>query len=135
MKSVGEIKKVALGWKCKKGVGLTYNSMPQKYYDKMVSLYKNLVSENPSIEFFVVCHHIDELNDAMTHFPNLEVRYHYDEHEYADIYWDADFTVTPKVHGCGCCASMGIGSVLLPTDSRSGTVEGFLSTVSWDMNN
>ena len=132
MKQVDEVRKVALGWKCKERTGLTYNSIPQKYYDKMISLYERLVSENKFIEFFIVCHHVDELKDAMEHFPNLDIRYHYDEHKYADIYWDADFVITPKVHGCGCCASMGIGGAFLPTDFRSDTVDGFLSTISWD---
>ena len=103
--------------------------MPQDRHDGMVRLYRRIADK---AECVIVCHHIDELREAQDEFPDLEVRYGYDEHQYEGLYSDVDFVVSPKVHGVGICASMGIGGVLLPTDERRGTVEGFLAGCTWD---
>ena len=130
-KSVGKAERVALGWKSAKGVSM--NSMDSEQYQQMVDLYRELMKSRPALDYVIVCHHIDEVDEAMREFPSLEVRHSYDEHGYFGIYGDCDFVVSPKVHGCGVCASMGIPGVLLPTDRRADTADGFLSFVTWDL--
>ena len=124
---------IALGWKNAEGTSVSMNCISQQHHAKMVELYKNLQDALPDCKFEIVCHHIDEVLDAQKCFPKLSVRYSYNEMEYADIYCKYAFCVSPKVHGCGICASLGIPSCLLPVDHRSDTANGFLSKVTWEL--
>jgi len=123
---------IALGWKNAEGASVSMNQMPADKHCKMVELYKQLIDTLKDYKFEIVCHHIDEVLDAKKCFPNLVVRYSYNEADYEKIYLRYAFCVTPKVHGCGICASLGIPSCLLPIDHRWDTANGFLSTITWD---
>lgn len=124
---------IALGWKNAQGTSVSMNQISVENHDKMVMLYKRLIDSLPNYKFEIVCHHIDEVLDAKKCFPNLVVRYSYNEFDYEKIYQRYAFCVTPNVHGCGLCASLGIPSCLLPVDHRSDTAKGFLSKVTWEL--
>lgn len=131
-RTVSCLHRVALGWKCAEGHSVTNNVMTVEQHDRMLALYRELMKARPELEYFIACHHIDELMDAQRTLPELESRCCHDEHLYNKVYGDADFVITPKVHGCGCCAAMGIPGVLLPMDHRAGTADGFLSPRTWE---
>lgn len=131
-KEVDGLHRVALGWRCRNADTCSHNGMSDAQYHRMVQLYHDLMKARPNLDYVIVCHHIDELRDAVTEFPDFEIRHSYNEHDYSRIYGDCDFTISPRVHGIGASASLCIGGVLLPTDDRKGTVEGFLAGYTWD---
>ena len=124
---------IALGWKNAQGASVSMTQISVENYNRMVALYRQLINALPNYKFEIVCHHIDEVLDAKKRFPNLAVRYSYNESDYEKIYCKYAFCVTPKVHGCGICASMGIPSCLLPVDHRADTAKGFLSRITWGL--
>ena len=126
--------RIALGWKCdRKRGGILHNTVSSGERDTIADLYRRLMAARPELEYVIVVHHVNELRDAMDEFPGLDVRCSYDERRYPLIYSDCDYVVTPRVHGVGVCASMGIPGALLPTDWRAGSAEGFLAVSAWEL--
>ena len=71
----------------------------------------------------LVCHYIDEIEEAEKDFPNLNLFYSYDSRDYAEIYQQFDLVIGGRVHGIGMAASSGIPGIMINHDKRSDTVK------------
>jgi hypothetical protein len=113
-------------------VGLGFNSptshkyqriSPEKYglqaqlFDYMLDNY----------ECEIVCHYVDELEEAGRTYGSQRVRYAYDAADYPALYGRYDFVLSSRVHGCGMASSVGVPNAAIGHDARAGTVDGFNS--------
>ncbi len=120
-----------------KNIGLVFSTYktvpsnrisPQTYYS-MNAIYKKILSKFKSLYIYMITHYIDDLPDALKNFNELPVLYSYDSTDYFEIYNIADIVITPRLHGAGIAASMGIPSIYLAHDGRSSAAEGFMSHI------
>lgn len=95
-------------------------------------LHKYLLKLYPEImkryDVNLICHYIDEIDQAKKEFPNTDICYSYDARDYTDIYNQFDLVLGGRVHGIGMAASLGIPGIMIKHDSRSSTTDGFLAT-------
>lgn len=75
----------------------------------------------------LVCHYIDEIDEARKEFPDVDIYYSYDSKDYIDIYNAFDLVIGGRVHGIGLSASLGIPGIIIKHDTRGSTAEGFLA--------
>jgi len=123
-KEVNEIKKIGLGYSTYR----TYknHAVDKEFNEKLIQSYKYL-SERKCCS--VICHYIDEYNEACKLFGNENVEYSYDVEDYFQIYNRFDLVVSPRVHGCGISSSLGIPNIGIIHDKRGETVMGFGSKI------
>lgn len=115
-----------------KKIGLIYatnetlqgNNVSKELHDYICVLYKKITEQ---YNVGLVCHYIDEIEQAHEEFPNLEIYYSYDAKDYIDIYNNFDLVIGGRVHGIGMSASLGIPGIMINHDSRSSTTDGFLA--------
>lgn len=100
------------------------NNVSKKMHDYIVDLYQQLARE---YDVELVCHYIDEIDNAKEELPNIEINYSYDSKDYIDIYNKFDLVIGGRVHGIGMSASLGIPGIMIKHDSRSSTTDGFLA--------
>lgn len=98
----------------------TFNYMSNLYHN-LLHRYKN------KYNFKIICHYIDELPVACRQFNNKDILYSYSAEDYLDIYSQCDLVISPRVHGCGISASLGIPSICIAHDERQATTQGFLA--------
>ena len=97
-------------------------------FSYMLDLYNNLLHRYENkYNFKIICHYIDELPVACRQFANKDVLYSYSAEDYVDIYSQCDLVISPRVHGCGISASLGIPSICIAHDERQATTQGFLA--------
>lgn len=81
----------------------------------------------------ILCHYIDEVDDAAAKFGKENLLYCCDARDYPTTYAQFDYVISSRVHGCGMASSLGIPNALIGHDARAKTVAGFLSeTLSED---
>lgn len=102
------------------------NNVSKEMHDYIVDLYKKL---NSIYDVSLVCHYIDEVEEARKELGGMNVYYSYDAKDYIDIYDKFDLVVGGRVHGIGMCASLGIPGIMISHDVRSETVVGFKAAV------
>jgi hypothetical protein len=116
-----------------KRIGLIYatdhtvrgNKVSPDMHNYLIKLYPEILKRyNASL----VCHYIDELDQARKEFPEADIYYSYDSKEYADIYNSFDLVIGGRVHGIGMSASLGLPGIMIQHDSRSSTTDGFLAS-------
>ncbi|TWT52130.1 polysaccharide pyruvyl transferase family protein [Allorhodopirellula solitaria] len=107
--------------------GQRYQAVSTEHYRKQNSVFQQILDSRVADNTYIVCNYIDELERAQADFPGVEIRYSFDALSYENILHDADLVVSSRVHGCGLASSMGIPNLHLGHDSRSSTVNGFLS--------
>ena len=100
------------------------NNVSRQMHEYILQLYPEIMKY---YEVGIVCHYIDELEQARSEFPNADIYYSYDAKDYADIYDNFDFVVGGRVHGIGMSASLGIPGLMIKHDARSDTTDGFLA--------
>lgn len=129
-KTIDKIENIGLVF----GVGIKHsvaaNCVDDKTYNYIKELYINLIKKYKNCKFHIICHYIDEVSVAHEIFKdfNVPILYSYDSIDYIDMFKTMDFVISPRVHGCGLAASLGIPSICIGHDGRAGTCEGFLST-------
>ena len=94
--------------------------------EQVLTLYRKLVK---SLKCVLIAHYIDDYMLARREFPDLDVYYSSDASDFPDIYRRCDLVISPRVHGCGLAASLGIPSYNISHDARGQTAKGFLSEV------
>lgn len=100
------------------------NNVSQAMHDYILRLYPEIMKR---YSVGLVCHYIDEIEQAKKEFPDADVFYSYDSKDYADIYNHFDLVVGGRVHGIGISGSLGIPGIMIQHDSRSSTTDGFLA--------
>ena len=100
------------------------NNVSSEMHKYILSIYPELMK---SYRCGLVCHYIDEIDQARKEFPTAEIYYSYDSKDYAEIYNNFDLVVGGRVHGIGMSASLGIPGIMIKHDSRSSTTDGFLA--------
>lgn len=100
------------------------NNVSQEMHDYILKLYPEIMKR---YSVGLVCHYIDEVEQAKREFPEAEIYYSYDSKDYADIYNHFDLVVGGRVHGIGMSSSLGIPGIMIQHDSRSSTTDGFLA--------
>ncbi|MHC1721882.1 MAG: polysaccharide pyruvyl transferase family protein [Aminipila sp.] len=76
----------------------------------------------------LICHYIDELDQARKELPGIDLFYSYDSKDYIDIYDHFDLIVGGRVHGIGLGCSLGVPGIMIKHDARSSTTDGFLAS-------
>lgn len=115
-----------------KKIGLIYatnytlcgNNVSAEMHAYIVRLYSYL---SKKYNVGLVCHYIDEIEQARKELPGIDIYYSYDSKDYADIYNEFDIVIGGRVHGIGMSASLGIPGIMIKHDSRSNTTDGFLA--------
>lgn len=102
------------------------NNVSKEMHDYIVELYKKLAKV---YDVSLVCHYIDEIEEAKRELGDMDIYYSYDAKDYVNIYNKFDLTIGGRVHGIGMSASLGIPGVMISHDVRSETVAGFKATV------
>lgn len=100
------------------------NNVSPKMHSYIVKLYKVLAKH---YHVGLICHYIDELDQAKKELPEIDLYYSYDSKDYVDIYNSFDLIVGGRVHGIGMSASLGIPGIMIKHDNRSNTTDGFLA--------
>lgn len=111
-------------------IGLGYSTVntfknhkvAQDVYNKQLELYKEIVKRYNSV---IICHYIDEFEEACEIFGADNVLYSYDSKDYFEIYSNCQLVISPRVHGCGISSSLGIPNIGLIHDKRGETARGF----------
>lgn len=118
------VKKIGLIYSTYKSTA--FNNISKETYRFILKFYKML-----SLQYNVslICHYIDEIEEAIKDFPGLEMFYSYDAKDYQEIYNKFDLVIGVRVHGIGLSASLGIPGIMIAHDYRSETVTGFKATV------
>lgn len=75
----------------------------------------------------VVCHYIDEIEQARKELPDIDLFYSFDSRDYENIYKNFDIVLGGRVHGIGISASLSIPGIMIKHDKRSSTTDGFLA--------
>lgn len=101
-----------------------WQSVPAQVRDYLVEQYRRVAE---SFETVLIAHYLDDLKLAQR--LGLDCRYSYDSRDFHAFFEPCDVVISPRVHGCGLAASMGIPSILIAHDGRAETGEGFGSLV------
>ena len=75
-----------------------------------------------------IAHYIDDLR--LCNELGWECFYSFSARDYFEMYDACDLVISPRVHGCGMAASLGIPSIAIPHDGRISTVSGFGAMVA-----
>lgn len=129
-RKIDAVRRIALVYSAPERDSIRANSVANEVADAILALYRRLLARRSErVEFFGVCHYVDELPGATRFFNEfgVPVFYAYDSADYEEIYGRADLTVSARVHACGLSASLGVPGVFFGTDARAGTCRGFLS--------
>jgi len=126
-KSIKSVNSIALIFSTYKT--LHGNRVLESTYKKMILFYKEFIKMNLDKKIKFVCHYIDEIEDCIMQFPDIEIEYSYDARDYEKIYNQFDFVLGARVHGVGIAASQLIPGILFSHDARGGTGKGFGSEV------
>lgn len=105
--------------------GHRYQRVSAKHYALQQAAFKSVQQQHD--DWFVACHYIDEVPEAVKLYGRDRVRYVFDAGEYQRLLAEADLIVSSRVHGCGMASSLGIPNVHLGHDKRASTADGFLS--------
>lgn len=128
-KRIERVGKVALVFAASARDTIPCQEISDEAFSFILNFYRTLLETfRDEIRFEIVCHYIDELPVAFREFRRfgVDVRYSFNAQEYADIYRECDFVVSPRVHGCGIASSLGIPSIHVSHDAlRSDTTDGF----------
>lgn len=131
-KRISEVKHIGLVFGVNQKEAVVWNCVPDDTYNFLQKFYKKFIRKyRKDCKISVVCHYIDELAPAYRIFADdgVDILYSYDSRDYLDIYADFDLVISPRVHGCGIAASLGIPSISIVHDDRGTTTKGFLSEV------
>ncbi|MBQ7814167.1 MAG: polysaccharide pyruvyl transferase family protein [Thermoguttaceae bacterium] len=123
-RKIDAVRRIALVYSAPERDSIRANSVANEVADAILALYRRLLeTRSERVEFFGVCHYIDELPGATRFFGafGVPVFYAYDSADYEEIYGRADLTVSARVHACGLSASLGVPGVFFGTDARAGT--------------
>ncbi len=104
------------------GTRMKWHSVPQAQQDVLYAAYKRL-AEKYNVEY--VGHYIDDLTGA----PAGRSHYSGITHDFYSIYDQFDLVITPRLHGCGISASLGVPSICLAHDQRGVAAELFGSVL------
>lgn len=127
-KKVKKIEKVGLIYMSNTGV--RSNQLNDAAHCFLIDFYKTILSVyKDRFCFEFVCHYIDELAVFCQDFPDHSCHYSYDSGEYARIYNQFDLVVSPRVHGIGIAASMGIPGISIQHDARGEMCLEFMADV------
>lgn len=127
-KTVSEIQKIGLVFMTNNSV--INNKVPKKKRDFLVKIFEKIKDD---FNTDIICHYIDEIEDAKKTFKNSEIFYSYDHSDYLNkIYPNYDLIISPRVHGVGPAASSGVPGIYLAHDKRKSTVEMFKAFIESD---
>jgi hypothetical protein len=102
-----------------------WHSIPTSVRDYLNDQYRRL-REHYQVIF--IAHYIDDLR--LCNELGWDCAYSFSSRDYFEIYDACDLVVSPRVHGCGMAASLGIPSIAIPHDGRISTVSGFGATLA-----
>lgn len=102
------------------------NKVSKEAHDYLVKLFNSI---RKKYDVGIVCHYIDEIEEAKKEFPDVDIYYSFDAKDYFELYNNFDMVVGCRVHGMGICSSMGIPGVMIAHDIRSETVKGFKAEI------
>lgn len=119
---VTDVRKVGLGFNTTNT--LRNQRINQSKYDLQNYVFKKLLDR---YDCEIVCHYIDEIEDAAKIYGIDKIRYDFDALGYRKIFASYDMVVSSRVHGCGMASSSGVPNALIAHDLRADTVKGFLS--------
>lgn len=122
-RQVKSVKKIGLIYATDKT--LKGNNVSRQMHEYILKLYSDLAKRYP---VGLVCHYIDEIDQAREEFPYLDIYYSYDSKDYEEIYDHFDLVLGGRVHGIGMSASLGIPGIMIKHDARSSTTDGFLAS-------
>jgi polysaccharide pyruvyl transferase WcaK-like protein len=129
-RKVEKVQHIGLVFQTTNEQSVIWSGCAQEAYDYQITLYQKILSTyGQQYKFSIVCHYIDELAQAKTLFPDLEVFYSYNAADYFDIYRRFDTVIGPRVHGIGAAASVGVPGMAISHDARGPTCEGFLASL------
>lgn len=117
---VKEVQKIGLIYTTDKTV--KGHCVSTEMHDYLLKLYPELIKR---YQCAIVCHYIDELDQASLEFPDTDIFYSYDSKDYERIFNNFDLVIGGRVHGIGISASLGIPGIMIKHDSRSSTTDGF----------
>ena len=106
------------------GTKVRWQNISREYQKMLYDSYLQL-AENYPLEY--IAHYIDDLN----YLPHEQARVHYSGRtvDFFQIYDQFDLIVSPRLHGCGIAASLGIPSICLAHDQRGVAAELFGAVV------
>lgn len=119
---VNKIEKIALIYATDKT--LKGNNVSKQMHEYLLKLYPEIAKR---YNCGLICHYIDEIDQAKKDFPGMDIFYSYDAKDYEEIYNHFDLVVGGRVHGIGMSASLGIPGIMIKHDNRSNTTDGFLA--------
>lgn len=128
-KKIDTVKTIGLGFALPLSRSVPAQGINENAFAHMLNLYTAIIKRlSPQFSIVFIAHYIDEIAQINEFFPNIPVRYSYDAKDYLDIYNEIDFIVSPRVHGIGLSASLGIPGMHVSHDFRGNTCEAFCST-------
>lgn len=99
-------------------------------YRHQVDWYETILDAYERVR--IICHYVDDFDDACRLFGREHVYYSYEPRAYAEIVRPCDYVVSTRVHGCGIASSLGVPNALIAHDARASTADGFLSRIVTD---
>lgn len=101
-------------------IGCIYQSNRTKWHSvsaltkqRMRALFGLLAEQ---FEITIICHYIDDVDEASKIYPPDRVRYSYDAADYDSFYNEVDFVVGARVHGCLGAMGSGTPAMLVATE-------------------
>jgi Polysaccharide pyruvyl transferase len=91
------------------------------------ALYRSYARLAQRLDLEYVAHYVDDLADAP--LTNAPVRYSGLSSDYYSIYDQFDLVISPRLHGCGIAAALGIPSICLAHDKRGAAANLFGAVV------
>lgn len=129
-KQIKRVETIGLVWATPAKDTVPFAGVNAETFAYLNTLYTYLIKNlQPHYQLRLICHYVDELAVAH-HFATplgVPVCYSYDAQDYFSIYQKCDLVISPRVHGCGIAASLGIPGLALAHDQRADTCKGFLS--------
>lgn len=100
------------------------HSVSSAMHNYLLELYPEIIKR---YDCGIICHYIDEIDQARKEFPDTDIYYSYDSRDYEKLFNHFDLVVGGRVHGIGMSASLGIPGIMIKHDTRSSTTDGFLA--------
>jgi hypothetical protein len=123
---VSSVSHVGLIYQSSRQDSVFWGSLRQEAHDFQMRVFNALIERYASgLKFSIVVHYIDEVALAQKAFPDLDVHYSYEPHDYYGIYGKFDVVIGPRVHGIGTAASVGVPGIAISHDQRGLTCAGF----------
>ena len=128
-KNISEVQQIGLVFQANLENSTRMQSVNNETYRFICEFYTDLINKYKNYKISIICHYINEVELAHKLFNrcNVDILYSFDAKDYFNIYKRFDLVISPRVHGCGISASLGIPSFIIKHDARGNTADGFLA--------